>query len=340
MLSRATLLLILLGFVAPSWADAPNPAPPRQISSNPQTQPAAANPTLDRVEALLQSHQYHAAHDVLVPWLKLAPQAPDRDRGLYDLGYLYFQLNDRLRAFYHLDELLDNFPASKLYFSALELQYDIADAYLGGYKETFLGLAIVPATDEAIEMLYRIQERSPGSPIAERSLKRTADYYFNSSQFELASDAYEFFIRSYPRSASIPQAKLRRAFASLAQFRSPNFDATPLIDARSQFRAIQAQYPDLAADNNVAQWIDHIDIDLARKASAQADYFKRTGKLGAATYMYRYLRQTYPSSPDSKRAEKELARMPKWALDLPAPPKTDAESAAEPVSNGPAGLPR
>ena len=336
MLSRAILPLLLVVSVAPAWAQTSSPASSlRQIAPGPQPQQAVSNPTLDRVEALVEARQARGAHDLLVPWLKSYVQAPDRDRGLYDLGRIYFQLGDRLRAFYHLDELLDNFPASRLYYPALELQYDIADAYLSGYKELFLGMRIVPATDEAIEMLYRVQERSPGSPIAERALKRSADYYFNTSQFDMAADAYEFFVRSYPRSADIPQAKLRRAFASLAQFRSPYFDATPLIDARSQFKAIQSQYPDLAAEANVPQWIDHIDADLARKAYITGDYFKRTNKPGAAVYMFRYVSQTYPNSAEAKKARQQLAKMPKWAMELPPPPGSNPEAAAQPVPLGP-----
>ena len=85
-------------------------------------------------------------------------------------------------------------------------------------------------------MLYRIQERSPGSPLAERALLRTADYYYNTGQFELASDAYAAYVRSYPRSPNVPRVRLRRAFASYAQFRGTKFDATSLLDARRRWK--------------------------------------------------------------------------------------------------------
>ena len=54
------------------------------------------------------------------------------------------------------------------------------------------------------------------------------------------------------------------------------------------------QYPQLAADANVPQWIQHIDADLARKAYITGDFYRRTGKRAeaqehftAATTMYR-----------------------------------------------------
>lgn len=307
-------------------------AQPRRLSTpaTHQTQQAAVNPTLNRAEALLEAHKWQAAHDLIVPWLKANPGAPDRDRALFLLAQVYYQSGDRIRAFYHLDELMDTYPDSRLFFPALELQYQIADSYLNGFKnrDPIFGLPIVSAYDEAIEMLYRIQERSPGSPLAERAMKRTADYYFNTSQFDLAADAYAAFIRSYPRSPDIPQVKLRLAFSSLAQFRGPPFDATPLIDARAQFRDVQANYPDLAAEANVPGWIDRIDADLARKLYITADFFRRTHHPSGAVFMYRHLIDTYPNSHEADLARQALGGMPKWALDTPAPPPSNSESAA------------
>src|SRR5207253_4944771 len=118
--------------------------------------------------------------------------------------------------------------------AALQRQYEIADAYLGGYKRRFLGIALFGAEDEAVEMLYRIQQRSPGSPLAEKALLRTGDYYYKDSEFDFAADVYAVFVHSYPRSPEVPKVKLRQAFSYYAQFRGLKFDATPIIDARQQ----------------------------------------------------------------------------------------------------------
>jgi outer membrane assembly lipoprotein YfiO len=302
---------------------------PAPSDSTPQS-PGLLEPNvvLDKAEALLQKHEWKAAHDLIVPWLQSYPKSPDRDRGLFLLAELYYHWDQRLRAFYHLDELMDNFPESKLFFPALELQYQIADEYLNGYKEKFLGMRIIPQTDEAVEMLYRIQERSPGSPLAERALRRTADYYFNSSEFDLAGDAYGAFLRLYPRSPEVPQVRLRQAFASLAQFRGPRFDTTPLVDARAEFKDVQARYPDLAADVNVANWLDRIDSDLARKAYTDADFYRRTNQPRGAVYLYRYVIQTFPNTHEADLARRDLAKVPKWALADPRPPLSNTDSVA------------
>jgi outer membrane assembly lipoprotein YfiO len=234
---------------------------------------------------------------------------------------------------------MEEFPDSRLFFPALELQYQIADAYLNGYRDSFLGLRLFPQYEVAIEMLYRIQGRSPGSPLAERALRRTADYYFNTSEFDLAADAYGAFLRTYPRSPDAGQVRLRQAFSNLAQFRGPRFDATPLIDARAQFKQVQAQYPDLAADADVQGWIQRIDSDLARKSYVKADFYRRTNQPRGAVYMYRYVIQTYPNSQEADLSRRDLGRMPKYLLSDPPPPASNADAAATqpatPTQNGP-----
>ena len=291
------------------------------------TAPAAElidDPTLDRVERLIDAHQISDAHQLLSPWLKQNPNAPDRDRGLFLLAEIYFQQDDRLTAFYHLDELMDKYPSSRFFAASLQKQYEIADAFLSGYKRKFLGLHVLSAEEEGIEMLYRVQERSPGSALAERALLRSADYYFRTSQFDLAADAYGAFARAYPRSPDVSYVKLREAFSSLAQFRGVRYDATPLLDARSQFLEVLDKYPELAAQENVKDRVERIDNTLADKLYITGEFYVRTHKPVAAAYVYRYMLQKYPQAPVAGTVRTALAHLPAEALNtLPPPPDSD-----------------
>lgn len=295
------------------WREAPRASSP--VSAGP-----IANRTLDQAERLLDARRLDDAHDLILNWLNSHPKAPDRDRGIYLLAEEYFAAGDRVWCYYECDELVNDHPDSRLFFPALALQYKVADAFLNGYKKTFLGLPIISMKEEAIEMLYRIQERSPGSPIAERSLLRTADYYYRSSQFDLAADAYGAFLRSYPHSPQVARAKLRQAYSNFAQFRGPRYDATPLIDARAQFQDIIARYPEVARQEGLQAFIDRIDEQLARKIYLRADFYKRTHELRAAVFVYRTVVQQYPNAPEAASARKELKKMPQWALNQPNPP--------------------
>lgn len=295
-------------------------------------QPRAADPVpqLDRAEQLIDRGANKAAKDLLVRWLNspAGQVSPLRDRGLFLLAESYFRYGDRVRAFYHLDELMDFHPASPLFARALERQYDIADAFLRGYKMRFLGIPMMGGEDLGIEILFRIQQRSPGSPLAEKSLLRTADYYYADSQFDLAEDTYAAYVRSYPRSPLVPRARLRQAFANYAQFRGLRFDATPLIDARTQLVELAAQYPALAEEENLLEFVDRIDGTFARKLLVTADFYERTREPNAAAYYYRYILRTYPNREEAVTAQKRLEALPASVQQAAQPTEEPAPASA------------
>jgi outer membrane protein assembly factor BamD (BamD/ComL family) len=290
---------------------------------NDATPRAVSDPVIDEAEKYLARGDPKSARQILLAWEHTHKDSPVRDRAVFLIGQSYYQEDDRILAFYYLDEVMDEYPASALFFPALQKQYDIGVDYLNGHKRRFLGLPILPAEDEAVEMLYRVQERSPGSNLAEKALLKTADYYYNSSQFDFAEDAYAAFVREYPRSPDVQRARLRQAFSSLAQFTGLRFDATPIIDARAQLLDIEHQYPKLADDENVQAVIDQIDSAFAAKLYVTADFFIRTGEPQAAAYYFRFLIDTYGSSPEAGRAARELAKLPAWAKGPPAPPRAE-----------------
>jgi outer membrane assembly lipoprotein YfiO len=335
------LILTTALALAPATAALAQPAPPATTTTAPQTielrngqyweQVATlkvaptTDETLDRAGQLVAQNSNAAAKKILVSWLKREATSPLRDRGLYLLGLANYQYGDRIRAFYNFDELLDYYPESKYFYPALQRQYEIADAFLSGYKRRFLGVALLGAEDEAVEMLFRIQQRSPGSPLAEKSLKRTADYYYASAQYDLATDAYQAFADRFKRSPDMPQVRLKKAFAELAQFTGTKFDPTPVINARTSLEELAIDYPDLARQENVAAVIERIDGALARKVYQNAQFYIRTHEPRAAAYTFEYLIKNYPQSPEAGKAKVELAQLPESARASVKPTSKPAE---------------
>jgi len=294
------------------------------IASAPTTAPTPPpDPVVDHAVILLNDNQPKQARDVLVEWIKNhAKNAPHRDEAIFLLGLATYRIDGFqgwIRAFYYCDEVMDEYPNSKLFNAALELQYNIADGLLNGHKMPFLGLHIISGYDEAVEMLYRIQQRSPGSPLAEKALLRTADYYYADRDYDLAADAYAAYVKNYPRSPHVPTARLREAFSSLAQFRGVRFDPSMILDARAQLLDLIAAYPQMARDENLPALVRAIDDTLAEKLFVTADFYRRTNVPASAVYLYRYLLAAYPAAPQAPAARAALAKMPQWAINQPPP---------------------
>jgi tetratricopeptide (TPR) repeat protein len=307
-------------------------------AARPTTIPTVDEPMLDQAEQLLVQHDPKAAKRILLAWYKVNKQSPVRDRCIFLLSDVFFQQDDRVKSFFYCDELMDDFPESKLFPAALQKQFDIAYDYLNGYKDRFMGMRILDMGTEGVQMMWRIQQRSPGSPLAERGLRATADYYFNDSDYDLAEDAYNAYIQSYPRSGQIPQMKLRAAFSSLAQFRGVKFDATDIIDARAQLMVIQKEYPDLAEEENVQTVLDQIDSAFAKKLLDLGEFYERTHEPRGAAYEYRFLIQTYPNFPEADLARGHLQRMTPNEVAEAAPPMARSYAPTTEPSVGSEGL--
>ena len=98
-----------------------------------------------------------------------------------------------------------------LIFGLLYMTYhNIADALLNGYKRKFLGFRMLPATEDALELLDRIQDRQRGSALAEQAGLRKADYYYNAGKFEDAVAEYTLFLTRYKYSQYVRKAEIRR----------------------------------------------------------------------------------------------------------------------------------
>lgn len=326
---------MLIFAVCPSWAAEPETFELRGNQWVPVQSPtttAAEDPQIARIAQLVQQRRNTAAQKQLIAWFKQNPQSPMYDRALYLMAQALYQYGNRLKAFYYLDQLLDEFPDSPLFFPALELQFKIADGYLDGYKRRFLGIPMFRAYDEGIDMLYRVRQRTPGSPLAERALLRTADFYYATGQYDLSADAYGWYGREYPRSPAITRVKLRQAFSNYAQFRGLRFDATPLLEARAQLAELIALSPEVAEEERLPAVVDRIERTFAEKLYVTADYYRRTREPRSAVYTLRFLIDAYPNTPEAEKARQALAKMPEWALESPEPAPPDADPGAVPLS--------
>lgn len=290
-----------------SWPKLESPTTPAVATPSDATE--ERNPALAAIADLVKRGRYEDARRDALRWLLANKSHPLYDRGLYLMASALRGTREYLKGFYYCDELLDEHADSPLYQDALQLQYEIADTYLLGAKDRFIGLRILGRQDEAVDMLFRIQTRAPGSTVAENALLRTADYYYATEQFDLAADAYQAFARGYPRNPIVPEVLLREAYSNLQQFRSANFDSTSLLNARELFRRFRAEYPEIAAERKVDDQLVYIERQLARKLYDTADFYRRTGRKPSAIKVLERLIAQYPSLPEAEDGRQMLARL-------------------------------
>lgn len=204
---------------------------------------------------------------------------------------------DEYEALFDYEEIARRYAGSEVFIPTLEREYEIADDYAAGLKKKLFGtVRILDASEEAQELLIRIQERLPGSELAERAGMRLSDFFFDRREMMMAAESYRLFIENYPRSAQITKARLRLIYSYIAGFRGPEYDASGLLEARAKLRSLQALQPGLAQQVGAAAILSRIEESEAAKFLATANWYLEVDDPISAEQSIRRLVKRHPTS--------------------------------------------
>lgn len=232
---------------------------------------------------------------------------------LEDVSYLAgnaeFARNRYFQAFEWYETQLDYSPRGRYYKLAVRKEYEIAEKFLAGEKRVVLGAMKLSAKSEALEILTRVAEHVPGTPLAQKALMLVADWKFDNEKWLEAADAYNVFVELFPKSRKAAYAALHSAKAMYFSFRGTSFDDTPLLEAQQRFRNFAASYPDQAVKARVPETLRQIAEVRAEKLLATGRFYERTEKSSAAVYYYKMLVKDFPQSQSANRARTHLAEL-------------------------------
>src|SRR4051812_18164322 len=189
-LTKILATSFLVACLAPTLRAAPPGWELRNGTWVPLVQPSAGTPEGQVAQMIsdLRNKQSKTVVDNAKEWIKHNQKHPLMPQVLLLQGDAEILRGNKYASLYPYEDLLNNYPTSELYIPTLEREYAVADAFLNGYKRKFLGLRILPTTEDALELLDRIQDRQRGSAIAEQAGIRVADHYYNAGKFQEAID--------------------------------------------------------------------------------------------------------------------------------------------------------
>jgi outer membrane assembly lipoprotein YfiO len=258
--------------------------------------PATPEGQLLEARKALAAGQYPRAQQLASQWIERNDRHPLLAQAYLIRGDALLGQEDEYEALFEYEYIARVFPGSEIFITALERELEIARMYAGGRLRKLWGLRIFNAEAEAEELFIRVQERLPGSRLAEEAGMDLADYYFTRQKMTLAVDAYALFIENYPRSEELPKARRRLIFSYLASFKGPQFDAAGLYEARSRLKNLQTYHPLEAEQIGAAGLISRIDESNAQKMLDTARWYVRVNNPIAAELTIRRLVKTYPKS--------------------------------------------
>lgn len=226
--------------------------------------------------------------------------------------------NDEYNALYDYERVIKEFPATPSFVTSLERELDIAVRYVNGLRSKFFGVRVFDASGIGEELLIRIQERLPGSRLAERAGIELADHFYRQRDLELAGEAYDLFQQNYPQSQYYMSAAQRRVYATIGRFKGPRYDGSVLLDAKVLTERFSSLYPAQAQQNGLDDaLLVRLDESAADAALETAEWYLSRGDEVSARMVFRRLVKAHPQSAAAERALKVLDEH-KWPLDAPA----------------------
>ncbi len=230
-------------------------------------------------------------------FIESRPLSPLRAEALLARGDATRDLGDEYKALFDYEEVARRYAGSEVFVTALEREFEIAKLYAAGMRRKFFGtFRIVSTYEDAQELLIRIQERLPGSELAERAGLELADFYFKNRELTTAAEAYDLFIQNYPKSAHVTKARLRLIYSYLAAFKGPEYDGTGLFEAKARLRTMKVVDPSLAEQIGADAILVRVYESEAAKLLSTADWYWRAGDSISAELFLRRIVKQYPES--------------------------------------------
>ncbi|MEZ6193337.1 MAG: outer membrane protein assembly factor BamD [Phycisphaerales bacterium] len=289
---------------------------------------AAADPNspegqLDAIRKLVAQDEGKKAKHAADDWIEKYENNSLMPEALLTRGDANVARKHFFKSLYDYERVIREYPGSEQFQTAMQREFEVAKLFMAGVKRRLWGMRILPATDEAEELLVRIQERGPGSELGELASITLADYYFDKPQMDSAADAYDLFLINYPRSERREWAMIRLIQANLARFKGPRFDATGLIDAGQRLKSYRTEYPASAERLGVDALLIRIDESLAMRDMVAADWHVQRKQPLSAIYLYQRVIQDYPRTAAALDALKALSRLGAEPLAMHLPTNND-----------------
>ena len=282
------------------------------LASSPNPTSIAAQ--LATARKLLAQGRPERAYNLSVRWIKRYPTAPELAGAYLVKADALVTMGDLYESLYDYEYIARRYPGSPEFAMALEREYDIAIRFATGTRRKWLGMRIASAVDEAEEILIRIQERMPGSQLAEQAGLSLADLYFRQRRMGLAAEAYSIFIEKYPRSPHRELARRRLIYANIAAFKGPKFDIVGLLEAKAELQHLQVRRAVEAEQIGASALITRIEESEAVKLLDTARWYERVGDPVAAEVTLRALVRRFPRTTATAQG---LAWAPSLLAQLP-----------------------
>ena len=252
--------------------------------------------TVAEIKRLVNTGETKAVSEALEQLKKDFPKVAGADLDTFIQAELLFCEGKFSKAFRRYEMLLGRFPGSEFYEAALEREFSIGTAFLGGQKRRLLKIFKIRGYAEGERIMDKISDRAGDAPIAVKAAVAVAQSCEKRKKFDRAYHKWSEISSRWPTGQIGRDALLGMARCKHAAYEGPSYNATDLISARSYYEKFKLRYPEDAKEIDVDGKIERIDEQLAYKQFSIGRYYDGVGNKQSANFYYRMVLDNWPES--------------------------------------------
>ena len=313
---RLSFAALAAGFLLTAWSTAPadtwhlvDGKVWKEVSGDPNSQLQLA---IAEATSFVNTGQHEEAREAYEAIKEKFPQIAGADFDIFVKAELYYCKGRFIRAVRSYDKLLTDHPKSTFRQAALEREFTIATAYLGGKKKVVLGFIKLSGYSEGVRIMEKITDHAGlDSQLGIDAALAVARSY---QERELYNEAYlkwweislEWQTGPVGKEALLGMAHCKQAsYNKEPERKRPLYDASRLSTAKSCYERFRLLYPEEAKEIGVDQTLREIDEQLACKQLTIGEYYQRVGNKQAANLYYDMVVSDWPGTEAAETA-KEL----------------------------------
>jgi outer membrane protein assembly factor BamD len=298
-----TSFALALGFVGEIRAQAAAGTPAPDAA-------ATASATFASAKAADEAGSTQAAIDMYQAALKRYPLASEAATAQYRLAELLESKEDLSRAFNAYQALLVRYPDTPNFERAVAAQVSIANKYLQGRPQKFLGVPVGNSAKRAQEMYANIIANAPFSkyaPVAQFNLGLA--YEKQSQPFEAIKN-YQKVLDNYPNSDVCDDALYQIGYVNMrVGLAQASQDLSALIAARNTFEDFLIEFPNSEKAPQARENLTRLGGQEANDVYRVAKFYEFYRDLKASVIYYNEVIRRQPGTKEAELAKSRIEEL-------------------------------
>jgi len=269
-------------------------------------EPGSDAAVLAEVRSLIAADKPGKAFNIIDQWLDdhETSQNPLLARAYLLRGDARTADGDEYKALYDYETVINDFPSDSAFVDAVTRELEIGEMYLHGLRRKWFGLMRIENSKPlGTELLMRVQERLPGSRLAETAAVELADFFYREGELELAAQMYDILLRNFPQTEYRVHATERRIYSNIGQFKGPKYSAAGLVESRALIDDYRSRFPVESQESGVGDaLVARIDHSAAAQMLTTSRWYLKRKDPVSARFTLRRLIRKHPSTAAAAEA--------------------------------------